>query len=264
MYFRPLNTSVLIKPYEDQPGTRKEQVTEMFNHIAGRYDFLNHLLSFNIDKYWRRVLVKKVKKDLPDIPRESEGASILDVATGTGDLAFALSGIENATITGVDLAENMLTVAREKAARYRTGFQFVKGDSESLPFDPKAFHVVTVAFGVRNFEHLDAGLSEMHRVLKPGGRVYILEFSKPSHGLFSLLYGFYSRAILPLVASVFTRDKAAYRYLPGSIAEFPSGEEMKKILEDCGFTACRSTGLTGGIATIYEGKRPEESVVGNR
>ena len=151
----------------------------MFNHIAGRYDFLNHLLSFNIDKHWRKVLVAMVRKSLSSDGINQKDSSILDVATGTGDLAFELTRINPGSVTGVDLAENMLEVARKKALKKNLEIEFVCGDSENLPFETGRFDVVTVAFGVRNFEHLKKGLEEMCRVLKPGGRVYILEFSKP-------------------------------------------------------------------------------------
>jgi demethylmenaquinone methyltransferase/2-methoxy-6-polyprenyl-1,4-benzoquinol methylase len=243
----------LIKPYEDQPGTRKEQVTEMFNRIAGRYDFLNHFLSFSIDKKWRKELVRMAAEHLNAFSGRSGENRILDVATGTGDLAFALCRIPEAGVTGIDLAGNMLAVAREKARRRKADIKFVQGDSEALPFESQTYEVVTVAFGVRNFENLESGLREMRRVLVKGGKVYILEFSTPEKGLFSLFYRFYSGTVLPLVASVFSRDKSAYRYLPGSIAEFPSGEEMKRILETCGFESCSFKKLTGGIASIYSG-----------
>ncbi|HYW97248.1 MAG TPA: bifunctional demethylmenaquinone methyltransferase/2-methoxy-6-polyprenyl-1,4-benzoquinol methylase UbiE [Bacteroidales bacterium] len=245
----------MIKPYQNKPGTRKEQVTEMFNQIAGRYDFLNHLLSFNIDKQWRKVLVRMVGRELESGKKESPGGRILDVATGTGDLAFALSRLKAVSVTGVDIAENMLVVARKKAVKKGAHIEFVQGDSENLPFDTSLYDAVTVAFGVRNFEHLEQGLKEMFRVLKPGGQVYILEFSKPGKRFFSLMYRFYSNAILPLVASVFSRDKAAYHYLPGSIAEFPSGDQMTGIMEVCGYEDCRFRPLTGGIASIYSGRR---------
>ncbi len=227
----------------------------MFNHIAGRYDFLNHLLSFNTDKYWRSVLVRLVGKQLAADLGKTGKASLLDVATGTGDLAFSLKSLDRVSVTGIDLAEKMLEIAREKALKKGTDIRFVNGDSEDLPFEDSVFDAVTVAFGVRNFEHLEKGLAEMYRVLSPGGWAYILEFSTPRRGIFSLMYRSYSRFVLPLVASVFTRDKAAYHYLPGSIAEFPSGGEMQHIMEKCGFRSCRFRPLTGGIATIYTGKR---------
>ena len=237
------------------PGSRKEQVTLMFNRIAGRYDFLNHLLSFNTDKRWRKKLVNLVRRNLAMDGISLKEATILDVATGTGDLAFALKRMGQVSVTGVDLAENMLAVAREKARNKNLDVGFIGGDSEDLPVSSASFDAVTVAFGVRNYEDLKKGIEEMYRVLKQGGRVYILEFSQPRKGLFALLYRVYSHDVLPAVASFFSRDKAAYQYLPGSISLFPSGPELVKILEDCRFTSCAYRPLTGGVAGIYTGRR---------
>jgi demethylmenaquinone methyltransferase/2-methoxy-6-polyprenyl-1,4-benzoquinol methylase len=244
----------VIKPYKDQSGSRKEQIEVMFDRIAGRYDFLNHLLSFSVDKSWRKKLVFLVKKNLKKDGKNIGDISILDVATGTGDLAFALSGARPSIITGLDISAEMLAIARQKAEKKNLKIDFIQGDSENLPFDDSEFDIVTVAFGIRNFENLDQGLKEMCRVLKPGGRVFILEFSLPRPGIYRFLYKIYSQKILPIMASIFAVDPEAYHYLPSSIAIFPSGNEMATILEDSGFSEVEFKRLSGGIASIYYGK----------
>ena len=236
-----------VKPFGDQQGSRKEQVRDMFNEIAGNYDFLNHFLSFNTDKRWRKKLVRKIKKEAIN----NSTNKILDVATGTGDLAFALSKIPNTKITGIDLSVEMLNIAKKKAAKRNSDIKWFEGDSEKLPFENNQFEFVSVAFGVRNFEDLKQGLDEMFRVLKSDGKLYILEFSKADKGLFSSLYSFYSKYILPKLASIFTSEPRAYTYLPNSIEAFPSGLEMLTILEESGFTHPSDKKLTGGIARIY-------------
>ena len=236
-----------VKPFEDQQGTRKEQVRDMFNEIASSYDFLNHFLSFNTDKRWRRKLVKKVKKEALNNPSNK----ILDVATGTGDLAFSLSKIPDTEVTGIDLSVEMLNIARKKSEKRKSQIKWMEGDSENLPFEDNQFDFVSVAFGVRNFEDLQKGLDEMYRVLKVNGKLYILEFSKSDKGVFSVLYSFYSKNILPKLASIFTREPRAYIYLPNSIEAFPSGKEMLSILHVSGFNQLSDKKLTAGIARIY-------------
>jgi len=238
-----------VKPFEDQSGSRKEQVRDMFNEIAGSYDFLNHFLSFNTDKRWRKKLVKRIKKEL----NVTSVNNILDIATGTGDLAFALSKLPATKITGIDLSVEMLNVARKKAKIRKSEIIWMEGDSENLPYENEQFDFVTVAFGVRNFENLNKGLEEIHRVLKNSGKVYILEFSKADKGLFSCLYKFYSKNILPGIASIFTKEPRAYTYLPNSIEAFPSGKEMLEEMTIAGFAETTDQKLTAGVARIYRG-----------
>ena len=242
----------MINPYKDHSGSRKEQVQLMFDRIAGKYDRLNHVLSMNIDKRWRRKLVKIIQSDIQNLYFEKAQIKILDEATGTGDLAIAMhKSIRNAGITGLDISSEMLKVARDKTSLFRPEIKLLEGDSENLPFENHSFDVVTVAFGVRNFEDLDKGLSEMFRVLVPGGSVYILEFSKPDGRLFSSLYTFYSHKVLPLIASLFTKEKTAYEYLPDSIEAFPYGAKMMGRISGAGFISPQYFPLSGGISAIY-------------
>jgi len=241
----------LIKPYKDQPGTPKQQVTQMFNAIAGRYDFLNHFLSMNTDVRWRRKVVKILSKLASDSQIPLNQLTILDTATGTGDMAIELSKLGPAGIYGVDIAEDMLNIARKKAVHKGiSSITFSTGDSESIDFPEEKFDFATVAFGVRNYEDLEKGISEMHRVLKKGGYLLILEFSQPS-GVMGFLYNFYSKRILPLLAGIFTADPRAYQYLPESIYAFPHGEKMCGILLNAGFKTSVYKKLSGGIASIY-------------
>jgi len=223
----------------------------MFNAIAGKYDFLNHFLSMNTDVRWRRKVVRSVKQlsSISQIPLNE--LIILDVATGTGDLAFALMKLKPASVTGVDISEEMLKVAGKKSALKKVNsVSFLTGDSEALNFPDKTFDFVTVAFGVRNFEDLEKGISEMHRVLKDGGYLLILEFSQPS-GIMAFLYNFYSKRILPVLAGLFSADPRAYQYLPESIYAFPHGEKMREILLKSGFRNSEFVKLSGGIASLY-------------
>lgn len=242
-----------VKPYKDDTRGRKEQVRKMFDNIAGRYDFLNHLLSFNMDKKWRKQLVDLIKSDLNDEAENKKDLKILDVATGTGDLAFELSKDPRFRIAGLDLSWEMLKIATIKAKAKKNNIKFIHGDSESLPFENNSFDVVTVGFGVRNFEDLKKGLKEISRVLKGGGKIYILEFSKPRKGIFSTLYGLYSSKILPYLASVFGGERKAYNYLPESISEFPSGNEMLLEMQKAGVSFTENIPLSMSIATIYKG-----------
>jgi len=223
----------------------------MFNAIAGRYDFLNHFLSFNTDVKWRKKLSGALKKLAADSQIPLNELIILDVATGTGDLAFELSKFHPASITGVDIAGEMLAIARKKAeGKGLSAITFKSGDAESLDFPENTFDFVTVAFGIRNYENLEKGISEMHRVLKPGGHLLILEFSQPS-GFMGFLYKFYSKRILPLFARIFAADPRAYQYLPESIYSFPYGEKMREILLQAGFGTSTFRKLSGGIASLY-------------
>ena len=228
---------------------KKEMVAGMFNDISGQYDFLNHFLSFGVDYGWRKKFVKQLGENKP--------FTILDVATGTGDLAFAMTVLMPEKIIGIDIAEQMLEVARKKAERHPEGkkITFSIGDAENIPFPDNTFDAVTVAFGVRNYEHLEIGLMEMRRVLKPGGIMMILEFSHPRKAPFKQFYKFYSHYGIPLIGKIFSGNNQAYRYLPESVAAFPSGDDFITILEKTGLTGTRQRMLPFGIATIYSGKK---------
>lgn len=242
----------MIKPHNEDPAGKKEQVREMFDSIARRYDLLNHLLSMNIDRRWRTKVVRMICRQAPQ--------SVLDIATGTGDLAIAVArALPGAAVTGVDISPEMLRIGRGKVAARFPGREFpmLEGDAERLPFADGSFEAVTCGFGVRNFEDLPKGLCEMHRVLAPGGRVYILEFSMPSRrNILGKLYRFYFRRILPGIGRLISKDARAYAYLPESVGAFPYGERFCELLTEAGFTDPSRTVLMGGIATIYTaGKR---------
>lgn len=224
---------------------KKEMVRRMFDDISPKYDFLNHFLSFGIDKGWRRKLVKMVTEHQP--------ASILDVATGTGDLAIALAKIPEVVITGIDISGQMLAVGEKKISESGLSARivFLQGDAEKIPFDDESFDAVTVAFGVRNFENLPEGIREMKRVLKPRGAMYILEFSHPGSFPMKQLYGIYSRFFIPVAGKLVSGNQDAYRYLPESVAAFPSGKDFLKVLENEGLQNFYQTILSAGIASIY-------------
>jgi demethylmenaquinone methyltransferase/2-methoxy-6-polyprenyl-1,4-benzoquinol methylase len=236
-----------IKPYSNSTKGKKDQVAEMFDNIAPRYDFLNHFLSFGIDKVWRRKAIRLLMKHSPSI--------ILDVATGTGDFAIESLKTGAQKVIGVDISEEMLVVGRAKIKALGVDHRIIlqKGDSEELEFSDNLFDAVTIAFGVRNFENLSKGIEELFRVLKPGAIVCILEFSKPKNFPVKQLYSFYSFYILPFFGRLFSNDKSAYRYLPESVEQFPDGEEFLKVLNQCGFTQTREYRQTFGVATIYTG-----------
>lgn len=228
---------------------KKESVEKMFDEISGKYDFLNHFLSFGIDRLWRKRFVKLLE---PVHPKQ-----ILDVATGTGDLAIAMLSLSPEKITGVDIAVQMLEIGRKKILKnnYDEIISFEPADAESLPFPENSFDAVTVSFGVRNFENLEKGLTEMKRVLKPGGTMQILEFSHPSSAPFKQLYRLYSRFFIPVAGKIISKNDQAYSYLPESVAAFPSGADFVNILEKCGLKNCTCTTLTFGISSIYSGKK---------
>lgn len=217
----------------------------MFDNIAPRYDLLNHVLSLKIDVLWRRLLVHMMAAGRPQ--------RVLDVATGTGDLAIAIHRGTGAQVTGLDLSQQMLNVGTEKIknAGLSTGIRMLKGDAENLPFQDDTFDAVSVAFGVRNFENLEMGLREMRRVVKPGGSVFILEFSQVE-GILRPLYQFYFKNILPRIGRLVSRDNRAYTYLPDSVNAFPYGDAMKKILLAQGYSKVDYKKLSLGIATIYK------------
>ena len=238
-----------MKPYNTDQ-TKKEEVREMFDHIAPKYDLLNHTLSMSIDRLWRRHVVRIVRRAKP--------RRILDVATGTGDLAIAMARrIKDVQILAVDLSERMLDVARRKVEVRGLDGRIVldRADAEHLDVATASVDVATVAFGVRNFGDLAAGLRELARTLKPGGKVVILEFSRPANPIFRALYEFYSCRILPRIGGLISRDRRAYEYLPASVGEFPGPAEFLKILEAAGFRNCKARSQSFGIAQIYVGER---------
>ena len=235
-----------VKPYSDSDLTKKQQVEQMFDNISGKYDLLNRILSMGIDQSWRKKVVKSVQNSRPE--------TILDIATGTGDLAIAMAKATNAKITGFDLSAGMLEVGRKKVneENLQNRIEMIQGDAENMPFEDNSFDVITVAFGVRNFENLGKGLDDIYRVLKPGGKFIILEFSQPEAVPMKQLYTFYSRYILPRIGKKISKDQSAYTYLPDSVKAFPHGEEMKKILKNSNFVEPFDKKLTFGIASIYE------------
>lgn len=239
----------MIKPYNNKPDNKKEQVAQMFDSIAFRYDFLNHFLSLGIDKMWRRKAILKLKGRKISI--------VLDIATGTGDLAIEASKLEGVSVTGIDISEKMLEIGRAKIEKLKLGqiINLQKGDSEKINFPDNFFDAITVAFGVRNFENLHAGLLEMHRVLKPNGIVVILEFSKPRMFPVKQLYQFYFCYILPLFGKLISKDKRAYTYLPQSVQAFPDGKKFLDELQQAGFRNNSEQILTFGVATIYAGEK---------
>lgn len=230
--------------------SKKEQVADMFNNIAGKYDFLNHILSMGIDKGWRKKAIKSIAIINP--------RNILDVATGTGDLAIAAATqIQESNITGIDIAAQMLEIGKEKIAvkNMSTRISMRVGDSEALPFEDQQFDAVTCAYGVRNFEHLEKGLMEMSRVMRAGGRVAILEFSKPKAFPVKQVFAFYFKYILPLFGKIVSRHSTAYTYLPESVMAFPEGQDFCNILNKCGFKNAVARPLTFGITTLYTAEK---------
>jgi demethylmenaquinone methyltransferase/2-methoxy-6-polyprenyl-1,4-benzoquinol methylase len=224
------------------PDKSAAHMAGMFNGIAPHYDFLNHFLSFGFDYLWRRRLVREIAKRQPQ--------HILDVATGTGDLAILLQRMTKAAVTGIDIAEDMLHIARKKACKLAK-LRFMQAQAESLPFPSASFDAVTVAFGVRNFEHLQKGLAELLRVLKPGGTLAILELTTPIHFPMKQLYGFYSFRLIPFAGRLISTHRAAYRYLPYSIHAFPQREKFLSKLSLTGFTAPACRSFTGGVCCFY-------------
>ena len=225
----------------------KDKTEAMFDGIAGKYDFLNHFLSAGTDIIWRKNAIQLLGNHRP--------RKILDVATGTADLAIAASRLNPEKITGIDLSDKMLEIGQKKLIQKNLGdhIELIKGDAENLPFESNYFDAVIVGFGVRNFENLEKGLLEMKRVLKEGGVVIILEFSNPTHFPIKQLYHFYFKAILPSVGKLVSKHRSAYSYLPQSVLEFPDGNDMIEILQRLGYKHCQFKPQTMGIATIYSG-----------
>jgi demethylmenaquinone methyltransferase/2-methoxy-6-polyprenyl-1,4-benzoquinol methylase len=236
--------SKTVTPYNDT-RSKKEQVEEMFDNIAHRYDFLNHLLSLGIDITWRKKAVKFIGKINPK--------KILDVASGTGDFAFEALSLKPEKVTGFDLSEGMMKYGRVKAEKLGVAniVEFVKGDSEKMPFADNSFDAITVGFGVRNFEHLNDGLQEIHRVLRSGGQVAILEASMPQNTIIRALFSLYFGKIVPIIGRLFSKDARAYSYLPESVKVFPEGLAFVKICEQIGFKNVKWQPLTFGACAFY-------------
>ncbi|MFQ3213214.1 MAG: demethylmenaquinone methyltransferase/2-methoxy-6-polyprenyl-1,4-benzoquinol methylase [Marivirga sp.] len=236
-----------VLPYKDKEDSKKQQVADMFDSISPKYDFLNHFLSLGIDIRWRKKAIKLLRDIQPKL--------ILDIATGTGDFAIESLKLNPDKVIGVDISEGMLSVGRKKLTKRKLNDKITlqSGDSENLPFEDNMFDAIIVAFGVRNFENLEKGMAEMHRVLRPGGKVVVLEFSKPKSFPFKQLYNFYFNTILPTIGKTVSKDNAAYTYLPESVKSFPDGKDFTNILDKLGFnnTVCKP--LTLGVSSIYTG-----------
>ncbi|GHC56321.1 bifunctional demethylmenaquinone methyltransferase/2-methoxy-6-polyprenyl-1,4-benzoquinol methylase UbiE [Ulvibacter litoralis] len=235
-----------VTPYKDSSLNKKKQVEQMFDTISGNYDGLNRVISLGTDVKWRKKVIKMVAEKNPE--------SVLDIATGTGDLAIKFATDTNASkIVGLDLSDGMLSVARKKVlgTPLSEKIEFTQGDSEALPFEDNSFDAITVSFGIRNFENLDKGLSEIKRVLKPNGIFVILETSVPTKTPFKQGYGLYTKLFLPLIGKIFSKDKVAYRYLSESASIFPHGEKLNNILRKNGFKEVENKPQTFGVATIY-------------
>ncbi len=238
-----------VTPY-NQEDSKKKQVTEMFDGISTEYDALNRKISLGIDVKWRKRVVDLLIPKKPDC--------ILDIATGTGDLALALTATEASRIVGLDISSGMLSVGKDKvkAVGLEKTIEMVMGDSEALTYDDNSFDAVTVAFGVRNFENLELGLSELFRVLKSGGTLVVLETAVPTRFPFKQGYKFHTQVIIPLMGKLFTRDQAAYKYLSDSAAVFPYGKQFNNILEKIGFIEVEDKPQTLGVASIYCATKP--------
>lgn len=234
-----------IKPYKNSDLGKKEQVTKMFDTISKDYDSLNRVISFGIDVKWRKKVVQLVKKAQPK--------NILDIATGTGDLAINLVQTNADKIIGLDISSGMIDVGKLKIEKksLQDKIELVLGDSESIPYQDNTFDAITVAFGIRNFENLEKGLQEIFRVLKPNGTFVILETSIPTKKAYKFGYNFYSKNILPLIGKLFSKDRSAYKYLSESASVFPYGEALNNILSKIGFINVKDFPQTFGVATIY-------------
>jgi len=232
-----------VTPYSNTE-TKKKQVTQMFDNIAGSYDFLNHTLSLGMDNIWRKIAIKKLINN---------PATILDIATGTGDFAISATKYTNATITGIDISQGMLDVGVEKINKkgLTDRIKLQLADSENLPFQDNSYDAVTAGFGVRNFEDLNKGLSEMYRTLKSGGIVAILEPSEPTYFPLKQFYKLYFHHILPFIGGIISKDKNAYTYLPDSVSAFPSGKDFLTELVKVGFKESKHIPLTFGIVSLY-------------
>ena len=238
-----------VVPYKESSDSKKKQVAEMFNNISHKYDFLNHFLSGGIDILWRKKAVKILAKSKPKL--------ILDVACGTGDFAIECVKLNPDKIYGVDISSGMLEVGKKKIKKkgLENLLEFKLGDGEKLDFEDNTFDAITVAFGVRNFENLEAGLKDMLRVLKPSGKVVVLEFSTPTKFPMKQLYSFYFKNILPIMGKMVSKDDTAYTYLPESVAAFPDGDKFLEVLSKLGYKNSKCKPLTFGISSIYTAEK---------
>jgi demethylmenaquinone methyltransferase/2-methoxy-6-polyprenyl-1,4-benzoquinol methylase len=238
-----------VKPYKNSDLGKKDQVTQMFDNISGDYDGLNRVISFGIDIKWRKKVVKLVKENNPE--------TVLDIATGTGDLAINLAEINATKIVGLDISSGMLEIGKDKIKKkgLDSKIEMILGDSENMPFEDNSFDAITVAFGVRNFETLESGLKEILRVLKPGGIFVILETSVPTKTPFKQGYNLYTKNIMPLIGKTFSKDQSAYAYLSESASVFPYGEALNNILRKIGFINVEDFPQTFGVATIYKSSK---------
>lgn len=236
-------------PYPGVERDKKQQVSDMFNRIALSYDFLNHFLSAGIDKHWRKIAVRMLQPSKPK--------TILDVATGTADFAIEAVSIHPEKIIGVDLAQNMLDIGEQKIRKINLEkiISLKQADSEALPFPENNFDAVTIGFGVRNFMNPLKGLMEMHRVMKPGAKIAVLEFSKPKNFMVKTLFNFYFKRLCPWIGAMVSKDKKAYQYLHDSVKSFPQGREFVNMMETAGFKNTFQRKLTFGIASIYLGEK---------
>ncbi len=239
----------MVTPYKDSSLGKKEQVAQMFDTISGNYDGLNRVISFGTDIKWRKKVLSIVQSKNP--------TTILDIATGTGDLAILLSKTKAEKIIGLDISAGMLEVGKKKIVQKKLDnrIEMILGDSENLPFEDNSIDAITVAFGIRNFENLEKGLSEIVRVLKPNGVFVILETSVPQKFPFKQGYQFYTSNILPLIGRLFSKDNSAYAYLSESASVFPFGEELNNILRKIGFIEVKALPQTFGVATIYSASK---------
>jgi demethylmenaquinone methyltransferase / 2-methoxy-6-polyprenyl-1,4-benzoquinol methylase len=226
------------------------RVREMFGRIARRYDLLNHLLSVNVDKRWRRIVANRVREKLSANPR----ARVLDVACGTGDLSLSLFEITGAGVVGTDFCRPMLAIA---AGKTNGRIRFIEGDALDLPFRDGTFDVATIAFGLRNLSNVESGLAELSRVLKPGGWVAVLEFSRPANVILRPMFNLYFRKLLPMMGGLISGSLSAYTYLPASVQKFPDQSQLSLLMEQAGFDQVGYENLTGGIAALHMGRRPE-------
>ncbi|WP_345277107.1 bifunctional demethylmenaquinone methyltransferase/2-methoxy-6-polyprenyl-1,4-benzoquinol methylase UbiE [Litoribaculum gwangyangense] len=238
-----------VKPYKNSDLGKKEQVTQMFDTISSDYDGLNRVISFGIDIKWRKKVVKLVNESNPE--------TILDIATGTGDLAINLAETNAKKIIGLDISSGMLEIGKEKIKNKEldSKIEMILGDSENMPFEDNSFDAITVAFGVRNFETLENGLKEIYRVLKTNGTFVILETSVPTKSPYKQGYHFYTKYILPLIGKAFSKDRSAYKYLSESASIFPYGEALNNILRKIGFINVEDFPQTFGVATIYKSSK---------